>query len=325
MMRGTVVVSVLSLLIAPAVPSFGAAPGYPEKPVTIVAPFAPGAADTVARLLAQHIGTALDQRFIVENRAGASGEIGAVYVKRAKPDGYTVLYGTASGMSVNPQIRKVDYDPRRDFTNIALIGVAPYVIGVNASLGIGSVAELIKYAKSNPGPLKLGNAGTGSLSDLAAVLFGQRAGLDVLSVPFKGTGPAATAMQGGETQALIASYVSFIAGMQAGRARVLAVAASERLEIAPDVPTAEEAGLRDFDVSQWWGLYGPAGVPRPVVEKLNAAMNEVLRGDEVKKRLSALAVRPVTGSPDDLTAYLEKEYRKWGDVIRAQKAAQKPQ
>jgi tripartite-type tricarboxylate transporter receptor subunit TctC len=319
----TIIVSLVSLLTVSIAPAFGAAQSYPDKPVTIVVPFSPGAADTVARVLAQYIGKVLDQRFIVENRPGASGSIGVEYVKRAKPDGYTLLFATASQMSVNPQIRKVHYDPLHDFTNIALLGVAPYVIAVNASLGIDSVADLIKYAKSNPGPLKIGNAGVGSLSDEAAVLFGQRTGLDVLSVPFKGTHPAAIAMEGGETHALIATYVSFIAGVHAGKAKVLAVAASDRLDAAPNVPTVEEAGLSNFDVSQWWGLYGPAGVPKPIVEKINTAMNEVLRNEEVKKRFSAIAARTLGGSPDDLTAYLNKEYKKWGDVIRLQKSSHK--
>jgi tripartite-type tricarboxylate transporter receptor subunit TctC len=319
----TIIVFALSGLVASIAPAFGAAQDYPDKPVTIVVPFSPGAADTVARVLAQHIGTVLNQRFIVENRPGASGAIGVEYVKRAKPDGYTLLFATASQMSVNPQVRKVHYDPRHDFTNIVLLGVAPYVIAVNASLGVDSVTNLIKYAKSNSGPLKIGNAGIGSLSDEAAVLFGQRTGVNVLSVPFKGTHPAAIAMEGGETHALIATYVSFIAGVHAGKVKVLAVAASERLDVAPDVPTAEESGLSNFDVSQWWGLYGPKGIPKSIVEKLNTAMNQVLRNEEVKKRFSSFAARPGGGSPDDLTAYLNKEYKKWGDVIDAQKSAHK--
>jgi tripartite-type tricarboxylate transporter receptor subunit TctC len=318
-----IVVSALSVLLASTAPAFSAAQDYPDKPVSIVVPFAPGAADTVARVLAEHIGKVLNQRFIVENRPGASGEIGVMYVKRAKPDGYTLLFATASQMSVNPQVRKVHYDPRHDFTNIALLGVAPYVIAVNPSLGVDSIADLIKYAKSHSGPLKLGNAGVGSLSDEAALLFGQRTGLDVLSVPFKGTHPAAIAMEGGEVQGVIATYVSFIAGVHAGKAKVLAVAAEKRLDVAPDVPTAREAGLKDFDVSQWWGLYGPAGIPEPIVKKLNIAMNKVLRNDDVKKRMSALVARPAGGSPGDLTAYLNKEYKKWGDVIRTQKSAHK--
>ncbi|MCC7487102.1 MAG: tripartite tricarboxylate transporter substrate binding protein [Burkholderiales bacterium] len=321
MIRGAVVVAALSLFVAPGVPAFGAPPGYPDRPVTIVAPFAPGGGDTVARLLAQHLGRLLDQRFIVENRPGAGGETGAVYVKRAKPDGYTLLFASASQMSVIPNVRKADYDPRQDFTSIAFLAVAPSVISVNASLGIGSLAELIRYAKSSGGPLKLGNAGAGSLSDLAAVLFGQRTGLDILSVPFKGTRPAAIAMEGGETHGLISTYASVIAGVQAGRVKVLAVAAPQRLlDIAPDVPTTDEAGLRDFEASQWWSLSGPVGVPRAVVEKLNTAMNEVLRNDEVRKLLATITARPAGGSPEDLAAYLNKEYRKWGDVIRVQKS-----
>ncbi len=319
-----IVVSVLSLLIASIAPAFGASQNYPDKPVTIVFSFAPGGGDTVARLLAKHITEVMGQQFIVENRPGATGAIGAEYVKRAKPDGYTLLFATASQMSITPQVRKVHYDPLHDYTNIALVGVAPYVIAVNASLGVHSVADLIKYARAHP-PLKIGSAGIKSIGDEANVLFGLRTGLDILSVPFKGTHPATIAMEGGETQALIATYVNFVAGVHANKVKLLAVADSKRLDVAPDVPTAEEAGLSDFDVSQWWGLYGPMGVPASIVNKLNAAMNKVLHNDEVKKRLKDFGARPLGGSPDDLTAYLNNDYKKWSEVIRAQTSARKAQ
>lgn len=313
----------LPLLIASTVPTFAATGSYPEKTVTIVAPFSPGAADTVARVLAQHMGEVLEESVIVENRPGASGAIGVGYVKRAKPDGYTLLFATASQMSINPQLRSVRYDPLHDFTEIAPVGEAPYVIAINASLGVNSLHELIKYGKSNPKPIKMGNAGVGSLSAEAAVLFGQHTGLNVLTVPFKGTHPAAVSMQSGETDAMVATYVSFIGGVDAGKAKVLAVASQYPLEAAPHIPTTKEAGLDGFEVGQWWGLYGPRGIPKSIVKTLNTAVNEALKSTQVQKQLSSLGARPLGGSPADLTTRLNEEYERWGKVIRAQKKSEK--
>jgi len=314
----SVVVSTISLIITSVAPAVAATQPYPDKPVTIVAPFAPGASDIVARFLAQRVGKELNQQFLVENRPGANGQIGVEYVMRAMPDGNTLLFASASQMSINPQVKKMQYDPRRDFTNIILLGSTPGLIAVRASLGVNSTAELIKFAKSKSDPLKIGNAGTGSFSDLAVELFSQRTGISVLSVPFKGSRPAATAMEGGETDAQIGIYSNFVSGTQSGRIKVLAVAAPERLEIAPDIPTAAQAGLPDFEVFIWWGLYGPAGIPQPIVNKINTTMNSVLRSSDTRKYFSSQAARPLGGSTTDMTDYSDKEYRKWEEVIKAQ-------
>lgn len=292
------------------------AQSYPDKPITIVVPFAPGASDTAARIVAEKLTQSLGQRVLVENRPGASGAIGTEFVKRAAPDGYTLLFGAASQMTINPLVKKLNYDPRTDFTNVALLGVAPYVLAINASIPAKSLQELVTYAKGRSEPLKMGNAGVGSLSDIAALLFAQRTGIKVLSVPFKGTHPARIALESGECPAMVATYVTFPGGIQSGKVRVLAVASGERLPNVPDIPTFAEAGLPGLEVQQWWALYGPPGMPAPILRKLNEAVNAALRDNDVRKRFGEIGAIPLTGSPEDHTAYLLKEYKRWEEIIR---------
>jgi len=293
------------------------AQSYPDKPITIVVPFAPGASDTAARIIAEKLSQSLGQRVLVDNRPGASGAIGTEFVKRAAPDGYTLLFGTASQMSINPHMKKLNYDPRADFTNVALLGVAPYVLAINSSIPAKTWQELVAYQKARPEPLKMGNAGVGSLSDIAAILFGQRTGVKVLSVPYKGTHPAAIAIESGEAPAMVATYVTFPGGIQSGKIRVLAVAAEKRLGNVPEIPTFAEAGLPNMEIAQWWGIYGPKGIPAPIVKKLNEAINQVLRTDDVRKRFDDIGVIPMTGSPEDHSAYLLKEFKRWEEIIRS--------
>lgn len=292
------------------------AQAFPEKPITIVVPFAPGASDTAARIIAEKLSQSLGQRVLVENRPGASGAIGTEFVKRAAPDGYTLLFGASSQMTINPLVKKLNYDPRTDFTNVALLAVAPYVLAINSSLPAASLKELVAHAKAQPQPLKMGNAGVGSLSDIAALLFAQHTGIKVLSVPYKGTHPAAIALESGETPAMVATYVSFPGGIQSGKVKVLAVAADKRLPNAPDIPTFAEAGLPGYEISQWWGIYGPKGIPAPVLKKLNEAINDVMRSDDVRKRFEDIGAIPTLGTPEDHRAFLLREYKRWEEIIR---------
>jgi tripartite-type tricarboxylate transporter receptor subunit TctC len=297
-------------------PATSSAEEYPSRPVTIVVPFAPGASDTAARIIAEKLTQALGQRVLVENRPGASGAIGTEFVKRAPADGYTLLFGTASQMTINPLVKKLNYDPRKDFTHVGLLGVAPYVLAINSSIPAKSVQELVSYSKARSEPLKMGNAGVGSLSDIAAVLFGQRTGVKVLSVPFKGTHPARIALESGECPAMVATYVTFPGGIESGKVRVLAVASGERLGNIPDIPTFAESGLPGLEVKQWWALYGPTGMPAAVVRKINESVNRILRTDDVRKRFDAIGVVPLGGTPEDHTAYLLTEYKRWEEIIR---------
>lgn len=292
------------------------AQSYPDKPITIVVPFAPGASDTAARIVAEKLTESLGQRVLVENRPGASGAIGTEFVKRAAPDGYTLLFGAASQMTINPLVKKLNYDPRTDFSYVGLMGVAPYVLAINSSIPAKNPEELVAWAKAQPQPLKMGNAGVGSLSDIAALLFAQRTGTKVLSVPFKGTHPARIALESGECPAMVATYVTFPGGIQSGKVKVLAVAADKRLPNVPDIPTFAEAGIPNFEMGQWWGIYGPKGIPAPILKKLNEALNAALNDGDVRKRFEAIGATPVTGTSEDHGAFLMKEYKRWEEILR---------
>lgn len=314
MNRRTLLTAVAMLGMALANPL--AAQSFPEKPITIVVPFAPGASDTAARIVAEHMSRTLGQRVLVDNRPGASGAIGTEFVKRAAADGYTLLFGASSQMTINPLVKKLNYDPRADFTYVGLLGVAPYVLAINSSIPAKNLKELVTYGKAQSQPLKMGNAGVGSLSDIAALLFAHHTGVKVLSVPYKGTHPAAIALEAGEAPAMVATYVSFPGGIQSGKVKVLAVAADKRLPNVPDIPTFAEAGMPNFEISQWWGIYGPQGIPAPILKKLNDAVNAAMGDAEVRKRFEDIGAIPMSGSPEDHRAFLLKEYKRWDEVIR---------
>ncbi len=300
-------------------PSLSVAQAYPAKPVRMVVPFPPGgAADIVGRQVTQNLGVALGAQFIVDNRAGAGGAIGTDTVARAPADGYTLLFGSSSAMSINPQIgAKTPYDPLRNFSYVILVGFAPNVLVVHPSVPAKSVKGLIALAKGKPGALNFASNGVGTLSHLTGELFMQRAGIKMVHVPYKGAAPAVIDTIAGNVSVLFAAYPSISAQQRAGKLRALAVTSAKRMELAPELPTVAEAALPGFESNQWWGIYGPAGMPAAVVGKLNAELNKVLHGADIKKRLAADGAQPAGGTPDDLAAYLRQDYEKWGKVIKA--------
>jgi tripartite-type tricarboxylate transporter receptor subunit TctC len=295
------------------------AQGYPEKPVRVVVPFpAGGAADIVARQVVQGVGAALGAQFIVDNRAGAGGAIGADNVARAQPDGYALLFASSSAMSINPHIgAKSPYDALRDFTPIVLIGFAPNVLVVHPSLPTKTVKDLIALAKVKPGALNFASNGTGTLSHLTGELFMQRAGIRMLHVPYKGAAPATVDTMAGNVTVLFAAYPSVSGQERAGKLRALAVTSAKRAEIAPNLPTVAEAALPGFESSQWWGLYGPAGLPGAIVNRLNAETNKVLKTAEVRKRLAADGAEAAGGTPAQLASYHKADFEKWAKVVKA--------
>ena len=299
----------------------GAAPAqsYPEKPVRVVVPFpAGGAADIVARQVAQGLGANVGVQFIVDNRAGAGGAIGADNVARAQPDGYTLLFASSSAMSINPHIGgKSPYDALRDFTPIVLIGFAPNVLVVHPSLPAKTVKDLIALAKAKPGALNFASNGSGTLSHLTAELFMQRAGIKWVHVPYKGAAPAVVDTMAGNVTVLFAAYPSVSAQARAGRLRALAVTSAKRAEIAPDLPTVAEAALPGFESSQWWGLYGPAGLPAAIANRLNAETNKVLKTSDVRKRLAGDGAEAAGGTPGELASYHKADFEKWAKVVKA--------
>jgi tripartite-type tricarboxylate transporter receptor subunit TctC len=297
--------------------SFGAAgQGYPEKPIRVVVPFpAGGAADIVARHVTTRLSGIIGQQIVVDNRGGAGGAIGADNAARAAPDGYTLLFASSSVLSINPHLgAKTNYDVLRSFTPIVLIGHAPNVLTVHPSVPAKSVKELIAVARAKPDALAYASNGAGTLSHLTGELFSQRAGVKMLHVPYKGAAPAVIDTVAGNVSVLFAAFPSVSSQARAGRLRALAVTSAKRIAIAPELPAVAET-VKGFESSQWWGFYGPVGLPAPVIEKLNSASNKVLSGDDIKKALALDGAAPAGGTPAELAAFHKADYDKWGAVM----------
>ena len=305
--------------LALTVQAVAAAQAYPEKPVRVVVPAtAGGALDVVARQLMQKLGESLNAQFIVDNRGGAAGAIGAENVARAAADGYTLMFASSSVLAINPTLgAKTTYDILRNFAPIILVGYAPNVLAVHPSLPARTVKELIAIAKAKPGTLAFASNGAGTLSHLTAALFMQQARIEMLHVPYKSAAPAVIAAAAGEVPMIFSAYPSVSTQMQAGKLRGLAVTSAKRIAAAPALPTIAEAALPGFESTQWWGFYAPAGTPADIVSRLNREMNLILATADTRKRLAAEGAEPAGGSPADLGAYHRADYERWEKVIRA--------
>ena len=305
--------------LALTVQAVAAAQAYPEKPVRVVVPAtAGGALDVVARQLMQKLGERLNAQFIVDNRGGAAGAIGAENVARAATDGYTLMFASSSVLAINPTLgAKTTYDILRNFAPIILVGYAPNVLAVHPSLPARTVKELIAIAKAKPGTLAFASNGAGTLSHLTAALFMQQARIEMLHVPYKSASPAVIAAAAGEVPMIFSAYPSVSTQIQAGKLRGLAVTSAKRIAAAPALPTIAEAALPGFESTQWWGFYAPAGTPADIVSRLNREMNLILATADTRKRLAAEGAEPAGGSPADLGAYHRADYERWEKVIRA--------
>ena len=319
-MPGTIISRVSWITCAIAlVAACAHAQNYPEKSVRVVVPFPPaGAADIVARHVTQKLSEAFGVQFVVDNRAGAGGAIGTDLAAHAAPDGYTLLNASSSSMSINPHIGAgTPYDPQRSFTPVVLIGYAPNVLVIHPSVPAKTVKELIAFAKARPDALNVASNGNGTISHLTLELFKQRTGIRLVHVPYKGSSQATIDLMAGQVSMLFAAYPSVVAQVQSGKLRALAVTSAKRAAIAPQLPTMAEAALPGFESSQWWGLYGPAGLPPAIVARLNTELNKILRTSDIKQRFAADGAEPGSGTPNDLAVYLKNDYEKWGKVIRA--------
>jgi tripartite-type tricarboxylate transporter receptor subunit TctC len=311
-----------ALIVAVAMLSFSAQaadPPYPSKPIRLVLPFPPGGGtDAVARVMAPKLGELLGVAVIVDNRPGAGGNVAAEAVAKAAPDGYTLLMGFSSVMTVNKTLyANVSFDPVKDFEPIIQIATAEYFLVVNPDLPIKSVEDLVKYAKANPGKLNYASAGVASPLHLAGELFKSRAGVDIVHVPYKGGGPAALAVITGEAQVLFGSVASSMEQIKAGKLRALAVTGTERSPLAPDLPTLAESGFPEFRVTAWHALLAPAGTPRAIVTRLNEATVEALRSPELAKRIRAVGYEPTATSPQDLGSIVQAESAMWARLIKS--------
>jgi tripartite-type tricarboxylate transporter receptor subunit TctC len=294
-----------------------AAQVFPSKPIRIVVPFPGGFADTLARQLGAPVGAALGQPVVVENKPGASGQIGAQEVLRAPADGHTLFLGHIGTHAVNPHLfAKLAYDPNGDFTPVTLLAVVPNLLVVHPAVPAQTVQELVAYARANPGRLSYGSPGSGSSGHLAAELFRSLAGVAIVHIPYKGAAPALQDLIGGQIQLMFDTLAQSAPQAKAGKVRALAVTALERQAAAPDVPTMDESGFPGWETGPWFGILVRAGTPDGVVRRLNAELVRALNAPEVRERLLAQGANPVGDTPEAFAAFIRAESARWRKVVK---------
>jgi len=276
-----------------------------------------GVADLLPRLVAEKLTQKWGKTVLVENRAGASGNIGMAYVAQQPADGYTFALAPAGNLTVNPTLFKnLPFDTAKDFTPVTLLANVPNVLVVHPSVPVKSFPELVAYAKANPGKLAFASPGPGSGAHLAGELLKLDAGIDMLHVPYKGLAPAVTDLMGGQVQMMFAGVSTIIQQVKSGKLRALAVAGPHRLEALPDVPTVAESGYQGFDVTSWYGIVAKTGTPPAIIRKVQADMAEALKQPDVMKKLADLGLEPVGDTPQQFGAVIAAESRKWGDIVK---------
>ncbi|WP_256330380.1 tripartite tricarboxylate transporter substrate binding protein [Variovorax sp. YR216] len=297
----------------------GLAQTFPSKPVTLVVPFPPGGGtDTGARLMAEQLGKRWGHPVVVDNKGGAAGQIGADSVAKARPDGYTLLFGNVGTQSINPSLyRKLPYDPDKAFAPVSLVAELPLALMVNPGVPAKTPGELIALAKAQPGQMSYSSSGAGSAPHLAAELFKDSTGTFILHVPYRGGGPAITDLLGGQVQMSFLTVLEASGHIKAGRLRALAVTSEKRVPALPDVPTLAESGLRNFNAISWIGLLAPAGTPPDIVERIAADVRAVLSDDAVKARFAALGGVPRASSPQEFAKLIADDRGRYGQVIRS--------
>ncbi len=295
-----------------------AAQSYPTKPIRLIVPFAAGGgSDVVGRVVAQKLGERLGQQVLVENRPGAGGSIGADQVAKAAPDGYTLLLGSTSEIAQYPNLNpKVPYDPVRDFAPIGAIGTVPLVLVASETLPAKSVAEVIAFAKANPGKISFGSAGNGSTTHLAMELFASIAGISMTHVPYKGSAPVVTDLLNGNLQLAIPTMPAVLPHASGGKLKLLAVSTARRTASLPAVPTMQDAGVRGYDTGLWTGLLAPAGTPREVVAKLATELQWVVSQPDVKDQLAKQGAEAAPGSAEAFAAQIREELGVWARVVK---------
>lgn len=292
---------------------------FPARPLRLVVPFpAGGAADLMARGLAQHLGEQLGQQVVIDNRGGAGGTVACEIVARAPADGYTLLFGTMGTQAINPALySKLRYDPLKDFAPIALTHITPRVLVVGSSVKARTVGELIALARAKAGELTYGSACNGSSSHLSGALFESLAGVDLVHVPYKGSAPLLTDLLAGRVDATFDSFTVYEEHIKSGRVRALAVTSRMRMAALPQVPTLAEAGLPGYEVSNWLGVLAPAGTPKEVVAALHAAVIRAMADAGMKRQLTALGIEPATSTPDEFSALIRSEIPRWARLVKA--------
>ena len=299
----------------------GAQPqAYPSKPVRLVVPFAPGGAnDIIARVMAQRLAEPLGQQVIVDNRGGAGGALGAETVARAVPDGYTLLLANPGPNAINPSLMaKPPYDPVKDFSAVTLMAVSPMVLVVNPALPAKNVQEFIALARAKPGQINFGSSGTGAITHLSMEYFKVRTKTDLVHIPYKGANVALTELIGNQVSASFVALGSYTPLMSSNKLRPLGLAARERSAQLPDVPTINESGLPNFEVTNWFGIVGPAKLSKPIVDRLNGEIGRILKSPDMQERFVTLGFVSRGGSPAEFEQFVKAEIARWSDVIKAQ-------
>ncbi len=307
------------LLLLAAFTPLALAQDYPSKPIRLIVPFPPGGpTDIVGRLVAQEMEKGLGQAVVVENRPGAGGTVGSSAAASAPADGYTLLYGSTSTLAIAPSLyRNLAYDPRSAFVPVSLVSRGPIVVAVNAQVPARTLKEFIDLAKRSPGKLSYGSAGNGTPPHLAGELFKAVAGVDLLHVPYKGGAPAINDLAGGVVQVIFEGQVALIPHLKSGRVRALAITGEERNAALPDVPTAAQAGLAQYDAHFWSGLVAPAGTPPQALSRLNAVLVKALATPAMRETLTRYGLEPAPNSPQQFAAYIRAEVERWAGVVKA--------
>lgn len=316
-MRRLIQATVAALLCLTGVAS--AQDKYPSRAVKLIIPFAPGGqTDITARLISNHISQTIGQPLVIENRSGAGGSLGSELASKALPDGYTLLLGTSSTHSTNPYVYpKIAYHPVNSFTAIAHVTVAPMALAVHRSLPVHTVAELVVYAKANPGKLNFGSSGVGSLNHVMGALFNQWADINTVHIPYAGAGPQMADLMAGVTQMDWNALAVLTGGAKTGQLRIIATTMQRRAYALPDTPTVVEAGYPQMNAFSWTVLFGPAGMPKGAVDILGAAVSKALADPTVTTRLSEIGAEPVSDTtPERTAAFVKAEYERWGPLVK---------
>jgi tripartite-type tricarboxylate transporter receptor subunit TctC len=293
------------------------APGSAARPITLVVPVPPGGSiDFTARVLQERLPDRLGQPVVVDNKPGASGSIAGAYVAKAAPDGQTVLLAFDTHATNPMTVKDLPYDTFRDFAPVSRLVAFPLVFGVPASVPANTLREFVDQAKANPGKWNYGTAGTGTLNHLGVELFKSQTGIELVHVPYKGGAPALQGMIAGDVQLFLGSYIAIAPQVKAGKAKILAVASARKYAVAPELPTAAEAGFPRFQVSTWIGAFVPAGTPAPVIARLNEAFRAALSERDVRERMAQQGLEVVAGSPEELGVFVRAEHDRWAEVVR---------
>jgi tripartite-type tricarboxylate transporter receptor subunit TctC len=315
MIRHALVAAIIGL----AALSEAVAQPYPNRPIKMVVPFAPGGADVMARLVGDQITAALGQPVVIENRpGGAGGTVGTKFVTTADPDGYTLTLASPGPITVAPAVNKaLDYDPLKQLAPVAMIAATPFAVTINPGVPAHTVAEFVAYAKANPGKVNFASPGFGTSSHLFGELIKQRTGIDIVHVPYRGATPAIADLLAGQVQMFIDNLRNVQSFIQAGRLRALAVTSEKRHPEMPDLPTMAEAGVPGVVGFYWNGVLAPAGTPQPIIERLNTVINDGLRTREGQASITRLGMEPRLGSPQDFAKLIAQEHQYWAAVARA--------